>query len=205
MKKPLIIGSAVIIGLLAGGVAYGWHIQSKAQEQVASVEEAPQEVAVEEKQWKDQAGFTFSYAADLIVDQHDEDQENYAHVELTHADHPGSLIVWVKDLPPSVADAASWVNKDKTLSAGVAQRASLGGEKAQRITLAAPTRTIVGTVYDELLWYIDVMPTDEAYWNGVFERVHTSFAFTQVTSEESTGQSDPGAVEAPVDEEEIVE
>ena len=55
------------------------------------------------------AGFSFSYPEGLTVDKHDEDQENYAHIEMTLKDTLGNVIVWAKDAPAS--DLAAWIKK----------------------------------------------------------------------------------------------
>jgi hypothetical protein len=47
----------------------------------------------------------------VTVDKHDEDQENYAHIEMTHKDQPGTIIIWAKDT--TAVDGAGWVKKEK--------------------------------------------------------------------------------------------
>lgn len=209
MKKSVIITSAIVAGIAIGGGVYAWQAAAKSDSSTPIVAEAAPLPALEEKIWKDASGFTFTYPADMIVDQHDEDQDNYAHVELTHKDHPGSLIVWAKDVPRGVSDAASWIKKDKQLAVGVAMDTTLGGEKAVQVTHATPARITVGTVYDDVLWYIEVIPDDVVYWKSVFDRVTGSFAFVPMSDApsgaSSVGEAEDGAYEEAVDEEEIIE
>ena len=79
-----------------------------AQEKIAQV---PTPVIEKLSEWKDPAGFSFSYPEGLTVDKHDEDQENYAHIEMTLKDTLGNVIVWAKDAPAS--DLAAWIKKEK--------------------------------------------------------------------------------------------
>lgn len=209
MKKPLII---VIGALILGGIGATTYIlvsspKSKAPTEVLVTEEAPK---LKLLTWDDPAGFTFSYPDGVVVNKHDEDQENYAHVEMTHPDHPGSLTVWAKDLPVGVSDVATWVKKDAKLAKGVSLDTSLGGSVAEKTLVTAPQKSmIVGTIYDGLLFYVESELVDEAYWEAAINTVTGSFVFKPT---ETSAQSAPAASansasydEGGVDEEEVLE
>lgn len=203
----------IVIGaLLLGGIgAVTYMLVSPAKTQM------PSEVLVKEDApklklltWDDPAGFTFSYPEGVVVNKHEEDQENYAHVEMTHPDHKGSLIVWAKDLPAGVTDVATWVKKDPQLSKGVSLDTSLGDSVAEKTLITSPEkRMVIGTVYDGLLFYVESTLTDEAYWEAAINTVTGSFVFKPT---ETSGQSAPAASsnsggqdEGSVDEEEVLE
>lgn len=209
MKKPLMV---MIGALLLGGIGAATYILvSPAKLQ------APSEVLVKEESpklkllsWDDPAGFTFSYPDGVVVDKHDEDQQNYAHIEMTHPDHKGNLVVWAKDLPAGVTDVVSWVKKDTQLAKGVSLDTSLGGSVAEKILVTTPEkRMIVGTVYDGLLFYVESTLTDDAYWESAINTVTGSFVFKPT---ETTAQSAPasssnssGYDDSVADEEEVLE
>ncbi len=209
MKKPLVI---VIGALLLGGIgAATYFLVFPAKPQ------APSEMLVKEESpklklltWDDPAGFTFSYPDGVVVNKHDEDKENYAHVEMTHPDHKGSLIVWAKDLPVGVTDVVSWVKKDAQLAKGVSLDTSLGGSVAEKILVTTPERRmVIGTVYDGLLFYVESTLSDETYWEAAINTVSGSFVFKPT---ETSGQSAPaaspdsaGSEDGEVDEEEVLE
>lgn len=203
----------IVIGaLLLGGIgAVTYMLVSPAKTQT------PSEVLVKEDApklklltWDDPAGFTFSYPEGVVVNKHEEDQENYAHVEMTHPDHKGSLIVWAKDLPAGVTDVATWVKKDPQLSKGVSLDTSLGDSVAEKTLVTNPEkRMVIGTIYDGLLFYVESTLTDETYWEAAINTVTGSFVFKPT---ETSGQSAPpaspnsaGQDVGSVDEEEVLE
>lgn len=154
--------------------------------------------------WDDPAGFSFQYPKDLTVDKNEEDNENYAHVELTSSSHPGSVIVWVSDLPKGVTTVDSWVKK--LYSTATAIDTMLGGEPAKKVLVSSPSaKLIVGTVSDGLLFYVDGTLTDKPYWQTVEDGIVKTFAFTPDPSA-SSGQAASGQASGDaVDEEEVVQ
>ena len=101
--------------------------------------------------WTDPAGFTFQYPKDVTIDKHDEDTENYAHVEMTHKDHPGNLIVWAKDT--KAADVNAWVKTEKQFGGATVSEATLGGKPAKTVSVESPKKVFTGTISDELFIY----------------------------------------------------
>lgn len=210
MRRPLVL---ILLGGLALGIvgAGAYLFLSPKQDAPAIVvSQTPTPTpTVHLLSWNDPAGFTVQYPQDLTVNKHDEDTENYAHVEFTHEKHPGSLIIWVKDLPKGVADTLAWGKSASTPSSALSFDTTLGGKQAQKILVSGtPTVTQIGVVYDGVLWVVEGIATDEPYWQSVFDTVINSFAFTplpqQTTGAEKTGGSAP-AEEASYDEEEVLE
>jgi hypothetical protein len=153
--------------------------------------------------WNDPAGFAFVYPAGVTVNKHDEDTQNYAHVEMTAADHPGNLIVWAVDT--SAADAAGWVAADKRLKGAPAIDSTLGGLAAKKVVLSGSGTQLVGTVTDSIAFYVEASQ-DGKFWSDAFDTVKASFAFTdtpapaQPRAAADTSGGDEGAMD-----EEIVE
>lgn len=146
--------------------------------------------AVELTTWDDPAGFSFQYPKDLTVDKNEEDNDNYAHVELTSKNHPGNIIVWVSD-PPKI-----WPPKE-----GTSIDTTLGGIPATKILISTPSaKLIVGTLSDGLLFKIEGTYTDKQYWQPIEDTIVKSFAFTP----EAPAASGQAAAES-VDEEEVVQ
>lgn len=151
--------------------------------------------------WKDQAGFTFKYPKDISVNPHEEDKENYAHLELTHPDHPGRVIVWAKDLP--AGDLAGWIKKEKRFTGASILDTTLGGKQAKKILFSEPTKMIVvGTIDVEVLVTVEGELIDGNYWSKVQQGIVDSFAFTggaEKSSPPASGLDESSA------EEEVVE
>lgn len=157
--------------------------------------------------WKDEAGFSFDYPKELSTNKHEEDNDSYAHVELTHKDHPGGGIVWVKDLPRGVTTVESWA-KQKIFSGATVLDTTLDGRAAKKILLTAePKKMLVGTVEDGLLFYVDMTLTDAEYWTRVSDVITGSFAFTwdEAPKAASGGVSGGAGAGEDIDEEEVVQ
>lgn len=208
-------GIGFIVILLIGGVSgYWWlsHQQTISTEspKITDRETFSIPTVVPLLTWDDPAGFTFSYPEDLIIDKHDEDQENYAHVELTHSLHPGRIIVWVKDLPLSAKQIAvtnldEWLTSDSVLSSGNAIDTTIGDKNAKKVLLkGSPEKAITGVVFDGVLWLIEGEFDDKEYWTSIYKSVSDSFLFKPVTDDTITYANDQDTAIA-VDEEEVIE
>jgi hypothetical protein len=214
MKKALIIGGIILVTLGIGAGAYMYMNRSASDTvspQSADASVSPT-AAPKMLTWSDPAGFTFTYPDTVSLNKHDEDQVNYAHVELTNTGHPGNIIVWVKDVPPGVTTTASWVTKDASLSAGLLFDTTLGGQPAKQIIITSPQkREVTGAVYDGALFYIETFPGTDTYWKDIATDLTKSFAFQPV--QDSSAASSQGAAassgsadgEPAVDEEEVLQ
>ena len=157
--------------------------------------------------WKDDLGFNFDYPDDAVVNKHDEDQENYAHVEVTHKDHPGSLIIWAKDPPQlksgkTVASSEDWILSREDLKDALSLDTTWGEQKAKKVKLNDPQpKLFVVTYYDGLIYYIEADLQDTDYWSEVFDKAVSSFTFSPKSDATGSGVGE----EDTVDEEEVVE
>lgn len=203
MKKRTVLVSILTLVILVGIGAILSLRQQRAGKQ------NPTSPAVSQKEelavWEDQAGFTFQYPKDVLVNKHDEDTENYAHIEMTSSAHPVKLIVWAKDT--TYADIAAWVKKDKALTGAVSVDTTLGGQPAKKIILTTPSKKIIiGTISDQILFTIESEPSEnDEYWIKVSDTIVPSFAFTPMPTDASAGSTTSQDTGSSVDEEEVVE
>lgn len=206
MKRKIIIAAAVTGVVIAGfGTMFWyktWGIRAPVVNGTAMPSPSATPVPAELVTWNDQAGFSFSYPKNLSVNAHEEDQDNYAHIEFTEPSHPGKLIVWAKDT--TAVNAGAWLSAVKEFSGGVAVDTKLGGLDAKKVLISggAVRKAVVGTVSDQIVFYVETDLEDPGYWQEVANTVVGSFAFTP----EGGGSSDGGAPaeEQPADEEEEV-
>ncbi len=188
--------TAVIL-VAAGIYLFGFKRQAVIVGPEAIVSVSPTPTPQELLTWTDQAGFTFQYPKDVTVDKHDEDQVNYAHIEMTHKDKMGTIIVWAKDT--NAADSAGWVKKEKGLSGGTVFDTVLGGISGKKVLLTTPKKVIVSGVVDEgILFYVEGSFEDSLYWTSAYDTITSSFTFVKEK------QTAPVGID-PVDEEEVVE
>lgn len=206
MKKfavPILVG-LVIGGIVSGGYLLWIRNQSVPIEQAATPTPTPAPLLT----WNDPNGFTFQYPEGLSINIHDEDKENYAHLEFTHPNHPGKLIVWGKDPVRGVTDAAGWVKNEKRFTGAGVLDTEMGGQKAAKVMIEGVTRMLVtGMVYDSIVWSVETTLDDLLFWSGVHATIVDSFAFVPVKEPGSAVTSEPVPVvdDVVVDEEEVVE
>lgn len=204
MKKRMII--ILSISILCVGIVVAFILWKQKQKPADSSSMQPQtqnRPSEESALWEDQAGFTFNYPKTLSFDKHDEDQENYAHIEFKSSTHSGRLIVWAKDT--TYPDVSVWVTKDASLSGAVNVDTTLGGQPAKKIVLSTPSKKIIiGAILDQILFTVEAEPSEQDdYWTKVSNTIVSNFAFTPLDAS-STGDTS-GATESYVDEEEVVE
>ena len=199
MKKKIIIGIAgFAVAFIIGTIIF--INLNKSNTPAPELNQEPSKQEITSNLWDDQAGFTFQYPPDVTIDKHDEDEENYAHVELTQKDHPGNLKVWVKDT--TAADIAAWVKTEKRLKGATITDTMLGGQAAKEIRLAgADNLMLVAAIYDDLLFSIETTLGDSGYWTKIYEQVADSFAFKPPEPQEGT----QAVGENWIDEEEVIE
>ncbi len=157
--------------------------------------------------WTDQSGFTFQYPKSLQLNTHSEDEENYAHLELTSATHSGNLIVWAKDTTSDSIQGWADQSKEKGFI-----DTTLDGESAKKLLISGETQKLsTSTVYGGYLYQIEVDLTDLDYWNKIYDTVSSTFKFvpvqdeigkTDVTSQDSQEQDFGQEV---YDEEDVIE
>lgn len=190
MKKPviIIIAGGLTLGILGAG-AYMYLVKKTVPDPAViqvNVSPAPIQTLVT---WDDPSGFTMQYPDDVSVNKHDEDQVNYAHVELSSSAHPGGIIVWVKDLPKNVTNTLSWGKMAATPSSAISFDTTLGGQPAQKILVSgAVKQQSVGVVYDGVVWSVEASLADEPYWQQVYDVITKTFAFKPIGGSNAASQ-----------------
>jgi hypothetical protein len=203
MKKSLVI--ALVIGIVCIG-AVGFYLIWK-QKPLNTLSErvvVPTNQIQELVLWEDQAGFLFKYPKELSFDKHDEDQDNYAHIEFKSATHSGRLIVWAKDT--TYPNVGVWVTKDPALTNTASVDTRLGGIPAKKIIVSISSKKIVvGAISDQILFTVESEPAEnDPYWTNLLDTIVSSFTFTSADTSAAGTTSSEDAAPA-VDEEEVVE
>ena len=205
-KKILIILGILVLAAISGGIFYFNFYQRLFSGLVNPLTNQGQSEA-KLLTWEDPAGFKFSYPEEIKINSHEEDEENYAHLELTVDSHSGSILIWMKDT--TYKEIADWVKKQ---GADVQVFDSeLGGNPAKKLALNNPQKLVTATLDGNTIVLIEVYPEDQ-WWNQVYNQILSSFEFIPLQGEEistpakvsgSSGQTSEGGI---IDEgEEVIE
>lgn len=153
--------------------------------------------------WEDPAGFSFSYPENIAIDPHEEDKENYAHLELTSpSDSEGKIIIWVRET--DYTDIEDWV-EEASRDVQVLDT-ELDGEPAKKIAYSDPQKLVTAAIDIDALVLIEMTPDDQGYWQAVYDQVLKSFTFIPLEGEATTApapaESSGGIIE---ESEEVIE
>ncbi len=202
-KKLIILVLIAIIVLVSLGVFVykKYQFSQKTSMPISGVLPTPI-VSEEMATWTDPSGFSVEYPKSLTMNPHEEDNENYAHVELTSATYSGNLILWAKDT--TAVNIEDYAKKSKAL--GFIDT-TLGGEPAKKLLQTDVSKKITTSVIKNgYLYQIEADLKDNEYWNKTFDKVSASFRFetnelkkeennTQTSSKEETSGGDFGGDE----------
>jgi hypothetical protein len=213
MKKQWLI--VVVLGITFSGVIAaviffwpkGHKTESISQNATAEPSASP---TVKLVTWDDPAGFTFEYPEGIDINKHDENTTDYAQVEMTSKDHPGTVTVWAKDIPfvrgSAITTVSDWVSSEAAFKDANQIDTVLGDQNAKKILLTSTTpKTIVGTLFDGLLWYVEGSYENSDYWKDAYGKVTKSFTFKPTNSPKTAVNSTSSGDSAPADEEETLE
>lgn len=204
-NKIIVLGVLLVAIVVGGGSAlYLISKQNKPTTLVAEALPTPTPV-VELTIWTDQSEYSFQYPKELTLNPHDEDQQNYSHVEFTSAFHPGSIILWTKDTTAKDIDA--WLKQQKIISA---LDTTLGNEPAKKVLENDGSKITVTTIRDSYLYQIEVNLIDANFWNKILDTIVTSYTFTgnmPVSSGQTTqsAPADTGSSDVEYEGEEVIE
>lgn len=199
-KKWLVVGG--VIGVVILVVATIAVVRFRKPAVISPLGETPTQKA-QLLTWEDPAGFKFSYPEGIKINPHEEDMTNYAHLELKNANHPGGILIWMKD--SNYKTLEEWV-KDQVSGVQVFD-SELGGKPAKKVAYVSPKKLVVAALDVNVLVLVEVTPEDK-WWEETYNQILSSFEFIPLAGEETA----PGAWEGTgggggviEEEEEVVE
>jgi len=190
----IILGVLIVAG--AGGCLYYFKFYQKPSSNLVNPLSSPTQTEAKLTIWQDPAGFKFSYPEDIKIDDHPEDEENYAHLELTSVSHPGSILVWMKDTDyKTIEDWAKNQGNDVQIF-----DSELGGKPAKKVAYFNPQKLTTATIDVDVLVLVELVSDDE-WWAKTYNQILSSFEFIPLQGEitpsqtsASSGQENGGGV-----------
>ncbi len=206
MTKKILLSILGVL-LLAGGIVYYFRFSQKTSSNLISPLVPQTQIETKLAVWEDPAGFKFSYPQEIKINSHPEDEENYAHLELTSATYPGSIFIWVKDT--KYKNIEDWA-KDQGSEVQIFD-SDLGGNPAKKVASLNPQKLTTATLDADALVLVELLSQDK-WWTEAYQQILSNFEFTPLPGEEvstpakvsgSSGQTNEGGI---IDEgEEVVE
>jgi len=189
-KKWLLLALIFGVVLVGGGLFLVFNPFADRSSLVSPLGNESQESKPALETWDDPAGFKFSYFKGITIDNHQEDEENYAHLELTSPDYPGKILVWMKD------------KEEKTLDDWVANQegnpqvfdSELGGQPAKKMAFLSPKKMMTVGFDQEVVIIVEVFPENE-WWDKAYEQIIESFELVPLEKEDKAKVNAPGAWE----------
>lgn len=214
MKSKVLI--AIAIALLIGGIFFVLNGSGKKlisplseKEEAKTTPILPTSTPAEQTlTWKDPAGFAFKYPNSIKINNHPEDNVNYAHLDLTSVGKQGGVLVLAEDSKYKTLDL--WFKTDVRVKGGASLETTLGGKTAKKVSVSTGGKVIVGVIDDGLLFTVELNPDTEGYYKKVFDQIVSSFEFTPLPTEKPSSSapvssgSDNSSSDV-VEEEEIIE
>jgi len=197
-KKIIIIGLGVMAILAGLSLATFVLFKPKQEEPISPAIklEKPEEILAPLVTWSDPAGFSFAYPSNLQIDPHQEDKENYAHLELREENHAGGIIIWMKDTNYKTID--DWAKKESGAASWQIFETTLGGREAKKVAYK-DGRVTTAALDEEVIVLLELFG-DNQFWQPVYEKIIESFEFIPLA------QASPPATSGEIwEEEEIVE
>lgn len=216
MKSKVLI--AIAIALFVGGVFFVLSGSGKKlispiseKESVKTTPTLPTSTPAEQTlTWNDPAGFAFKYSSSIKINNHPEDNVNYAHLDLTANGKQGGVLILAEDSKYKTLDL--WFKTDSRVKGGASLDLTLGGKTAKKVSVSSGGKVIIGVIDDGLLFTVELNPGAEGYYKKIFDQIVSSFEFTPLPTEKSSsstsGSGSSGGGENSsdvVEEEEIIE
>ena len=178
-KKPLII-ALLIISLIFSGVIVWRFKKGSSLINPATGPSVDSSSAIKLDFWEDAAGFSFSYPEDISIDPHEEDEENYAHLELTLPGYEGRIVILVQET--DYADIEVW--QEEVEAEAQVLDTELGERPAKKVIYSDPQKMVTAVIDVDALVLVEMMPDEKGYWNEVYNQLLKSFVFIPLEGEE---------------------
>lgn len=209
----LALGSALLEWGNLDWIKLDW-LKGKKTDSSAKVEKEAEPEKIETADWQDPAGFSFSYNKILKIDDHPENEVNYAYLELTAPDKKGTIKIMVND--SEYSDLAEWFQNDKNVKDGNAIDTNIAGLPAKKVSLSGTEPKIVTAFMDadQVIYLIELKSEDEErFWQPNYDLILSSFKLIPLEGEQEgslrlleieVGEEEGGG-EVIVEEEEVIE
>jgi len=131
--------------------------------------------------WKDLAGFGFEYPEKVEIDNHPEDEVNYAYLTLSHQGHSGKIIIVCNDSEDKNID--DWLKNNEKIKGASALETEIASVSGRKLALGQGKEMTAFIDWDEVLYTIEIEAQDQDYWQPVYKHILGSFELIPLKGE----------------------
>jgi hypothetical protein len=128
--------------------------------------------------WTDEAGFVFEYPEGVSINNHPEDNLNYANLSLTAPNQSGTIAILMQD--DIYKSLGTWITKSSAFKDANILDTSLGDKDAKKI-LTANGQTIIGVIDSGVLVTLQKEGTLSPLLESTWSKITDSWAFVYPT------------------------
>jgi len=138
--------------------------------------------------WKDPAGFSFEYPQKTEVNDHPEDEINYARLTLSQQDHLGKITIICND--SEYGDLDTWLKNNESVKNANALETEIASTSGRKLSLGQGKEMVAFIDWDEVLYTIEIEAQDQDYWYPIHKHLLETFKLTPLEGETETQFTD---------------
>jgi len=185
-KKIIVIGLGFLV--ILGGLGYVFKDRflsflkpSSSSPDQKFTQKPKEEFNFEWQTWEDAAGFAFEHPKELEIDEHLEDEVNYAYLELKSNEKNGKIVITVNDTEYS--NINDWLEQDELVKDGNVLETEIASISARRIKLGDNQEIAAFIDWDQVIYLINSQNEGEEYWRQIYIRILSSFKLIPLEGE----------------------
>lgn len=180
MKEKLPILLIIVAILMAFTLAF-FLLRKPSQKPPLSEKSLPMEEEFPLKTWEDPAGFSFNYPEILEIDIHEEDEVNYAHLELTQEGKMGRVLIIANDSDYDTLE--DWLAEDKEVKGLSSLDTEIADLPAKKVALKEGKEIAAFIDLDQVIYTIIKEPQGEDFWRQAYRAILDSFVLIPLEGE----------------------
>lgn len=184
MIKKIII---VFLVFSLGGLII-WRLKKKKivdsgtkQDLFSSSQKVKKEYDYQWTNWEDPAGFGFEYPEEIEINDHPEDEVNYAYLTFSHQDHSGKIIITCNDSEDE--DIDGWLKNNKKIKGASALETEIASVSGRKLALGQGKEMTAFIDWDKVLYTIEIEAQDQNYWQPVYKHILDTFELIPLKGE----------------------
>lgn len=182
MSKKTIVTIVLLLILPLAAVFFYFNFikPKKALSPVGEGKKVKKEFNFDYTEWQDPAGFAFEYPEGIKIDDHPEDEVNYAYLELTSDAKLGKIKILCND--SQYSDIETWSQEDSFVRDSSSLDTEVASISAKKVALGSDRELVAFIDWDEVIYTIEI-ESKESYWQEIYNHILSSFKLVPLEGE----------------------